>query len=44
MIMHPAQPGPFYWSYRCLHCSENVSEHAGFIRLLLWRLKGKKFI
>ena len=32
---HRAIPGPLYWDFRCLVCSENVSDHS-FWRWL-WR-------
>lgn len=35
MIEHLARPGPGYWEWRCLRCSEPCSQHTGLIRFLL---------
>lgn len=31
---HIAEPGPLYWDYRCLVCSDLVSKHSftGYLR------------
>lgn len=39
-IMHKPAPGPMYWDFRCLICSEPVRDHAPFWRRVLHRLTG----
>lgn len=34
---HPPAPGPGYWDWRCLRCSEPVDRHAGLIARWRWR-------
>lgn len=36
---HIARPGPFYWSWRCLICSEPVADHAGLLDRIDGRLR-----
>lgn len=36
VIWHAPQPGPDYWNWRCLRCSEPVDRHAAWWRRL-WR-------
>lgn len=44
MKPHISRPGPGYWSFRCLTCSEPVADrtmHPGPLRLLWRRLRGQ---
>lgn len=34
---HKPRPGPQYWNWRCLVCSEPVNQHAGFWARRKWR-------
>jgi hypothetical protein len=34
---HAPQPGPMYWDWRCLTCSEPVGQHAGWLARWRWR-------
>lgn len=42
MIDHLPQPGPDYWSWRCLRCGEAARLHASPIRLLINRIARKE--
>lgn len=39
---HAPAPGPSYWEWRCLVCSERVADHAGFWARWRWRRLNRK--
>lgn len=42
IVDHRPVPGPDYWSWRCLVCSEAVDDHAGFLRRWLHRRRVRR--
>lgn len=39
---HAARPGPDYWHFRCLVCSEPVADHMGLVRGWLMRRRVRR--
>jgi hypothetical protein len=37
ILDHAPKPGPAYWEWRCLVCSQRVDHHAGILARWRWR-------
>lgn len=37
ILDHAPKPGPMYWDWRCLRCSEPVADHGGVLARWRWR-------